>query len=158
MSGMIFGSTRMDAKVGVRPVPSRSTPPAVKTPERLAKAPERPERPERRVSDSASRQRIIDALAVCRVEVEMKLRGRNRASGKAGSLDGLREAVAQFAKVAASQNVPPERLLAMFKGMVGQVTDADRRPLDERNEIMTQLVQMAIESYYAERLSRAERE
>ena len=145
----------MGAKVGVRPVPSRSTPPAVKTPERLAKA---PERPERRVSDSASRQRISDALAICRVEVEVTLRGRKRASGKAGSLEVLRDAVAQFSKVAAGQNVPPERLLAMFKGMVGQVTDADRRPLDERNEIMTQLVQMAIESYYAERLSRAERE
>jgi len=120
----------------------------VKTPERLAKA---PERPERRVSDAASRQRISDALAICRAQVELALRGTKRAPGK-GMFDGLRDAVAQFAKVASRHNVPPERLLAMFKGMVGQVTDADRRPMDERAEIMQRLVQMAIESYYAERL------
>ena len=81
----------------------------------------------------------------------MSLRGSKRMPGK-GTLEGLRDAVAQFAKVASSLNVPPERLLAMFKAMVGQVTDADRRPMDERAEIMQRLVQMAIESYYAERL------
>ena len=128
-------------------------PPAVKTPDKVAKA---PERPERRVSDAASRQRISDALAICRVGVETTLRGRKRSPGKLAGDDSLRDAVGQFAKVASSHNVPPERLLAMFKGMVGSVNDADRRPVDERNEIMKQLVQMAIESYYAERLARGD--
>lgn len=137
---------------GAWPVPP-DPPPVVKTPERLAKA---PERPERRVSDAASRQRVSDALAVCRAEVEMALLGNKRMPGK-GTFEGLRGAVAQFAKVASTMNVPPERLLAMFKGMVGQVTDADRRPMDERAEIMQRLVQMAIESYYAERLQRGEK-
>ena len=138
---------------GIRPVPLLLSLPAVKTPEKVAKA---PERPERRVSDAASRQRISDALAVCRAEVEETLRARKRAPAKLATDESLRDAVARFAKVASAQGVPPERLLAMFKGMVGSVNDADRRPMDERTEIMKQLVQMAIESYYAERLIRGD--
>ena len=105
--------------------------------------------PDRRGSDSAAtRAALIEALARCRAELEARVPDAITGEFSVGALNLLREPIAEFAIVASREKLPPERALVMFKKMIGQLADIERCPVDQRETVHRQLVEMAIESYF----------
>ena len=105
--------------------------------------------PDRRGSDSAAtRTALIEALARCRAELEARVPDAITGEFSIGALNLLREPIAEFAIVASREKLPPERALVMFKKMIGQLADIERCPLEQRETVHRQLVEMAIESYF----------
>jgi hypothetical protein len=106
---------------------------------------------ERRTAESAAtREALIDALARCRSQLEARVPDAITGEFSVGALDSLREPVAEFALVACREKLPPERALVMFKKMIGQLADIERCPVERREILHRQLVEMAIESYFGE--------
>lgn len=106
---------------------------------------------DRRANDSAAtREALIDALARCRSELEARVPDAITGEFSVGALDSLRQPVAEFAVVACREKLPPERALVMFKKMIGQLSDIERCPVEQRDAVHRQLVEMAIESYFGE--------
>ena len=106
---------------------------------------------DRRGSDSAAtRAALVDALARCRAELEARVPDAITGEFSVGALDSLREPIIEFAGVASREKLPPERALVMFKKMIGQLADIERCPLEQREVVHRQLVEMAIESYFGE--------
>jgi hypothetical protein len=106
---------------------------------------------DRRAADSgATRETLSDALARCRCELEARVPDAITGQFNVGALATLREPIAEFATLACRENLPPERALVMFKRMIGQLTDIERCPLEQRETVHRQLVEMAIESYFGE--------
>ena len=107
--------------------------------------------PDRRGSDSAAtRAALIEALARCRAELEARVPDAITGEFSIGALNLLREPIAQFAIVASREKLPPERALVMFKKMIGQLADIERCPVEQRETVHRQLVEMAIESYFGQ--------
>lgn len=102
------------------------------------------------VSEKANRrnQRSRDALGQvlreCRRDLQQSL-------GDGASVSSVRPIVAGLASWAHDQEVPPERLLPVFKEMVADIPAFKTSDPQHRGELMVSLVQMAIEGYYAER-------
>lgn len=104
---------------------------------------------DRRGSDSATtRAALADALARCRAQLEARVPDAITGEFSIGALNLLREPIAEFALVASREKLPPERALVMFKKMIGQLADIERCPVDQRETVHRQLVEMAIESYF----------
>lgn len=104
---------------------------------------------DRRASDApATRATLALALARCREELEARVAAVVTGEFTIGALDSLREPVAAFAIVASREKLPPERALVMFKKMIGQLSDIERCPVEQRELMHRQLVEMAIESYF----------
>jgi hypothetical protein len=107
--------------------------------------------PDRRATDSAAtREALVDALARCRSELEARVPDVITGEFSIGALDTLRQPIAEFAVVACREKLPPERALVMFKRMIGQLADVERCPIDQRETVHRQLVEMAIESYFSD--------
>jgi hypothetical protein len=110
--------------------------------------------PDRRGLDSANtREALVDALARCRAELEARVPDAITGEFSVGALRTLREPIAEFAIVASREHLPPERALVMFKKMIGQLADIERCPVEQREVVHRQLVEMAIESYFGEQSS-----
>ena len=106
---------------------------------------------DRRGSESAAtRTALADALARCRAQLEARVPDAITGEFSVGALNMLREPVAEFALVASREKLPPERALVMFKKMIGQLADIERCPLEQREAMHRQLVEMAIESYFSD--------
>ena len=106
---------------------------------------------DRRAADSgATREALVDALARCRSELEARVPDAITGEFSLGALATLRQPIAEFAVVACRENLPPERALVMFKKMIGQLADIERCPVEQREVVHRQLVEMAIESYFGE--------
>ena len=106
---------------------------------------------DRRAFDSgATRETLTDALARCRSELEARVPDAITGEFTIGALDTLRQPIAEFAVVACREKLPPERALVMFKRMIGQLADIERCPIEQREIVHRQLVEMAIESYFGE--------
>ena len=106
---------------------------------------------DRRAFDSgATREALTDALARCRSELEARVPNAITGEFSIGALDTLRQPVAEFAILACREKLPPERALVMFKRMIGQLADIERCPVEQREMVHRQLVEMAIESYFGE--------
>jgi hypothetical protein len=107
--------------------------------------------PDRRASDSvATRDALAQALTRCRCELEARVPDVITGEFSIGAMDILRQPIAEFAVVACREKLPPERALVMFKRMIGQLADIERCPIDQRETVHRQLVEMAIESYFGE--------
>ena len=107
--------------------------------------------PDRRGSDSAAtRASLADALARCRTQLEARVPDLVTGEFSIGAFNVLREPIAEFALLASREKLPPERALVMFKKMIGQLAEIERCPLEQRELVHRQLVEMAIESYFGE--------
>ena len=107
---------------------------------------------DRRASGApTTREKLSDALARCREELEARVPDVITGEFSIGALASLREPVAEFALFASREQLPPERALVMFKRMIGQLSDIERCPVEQREMMHRQLVEMAIESYYGDR-------
>lgn len=107
---------------------------------------------DRRASDApATRATLADALARCRAELEVRVPDVVTGEFSIDALAALREPVAEFALVASREQLPPERALVMFKKMIGQLSDIERCPVEQRELVHRHLVEMAIQSYYGEK-------
>jgi hypothetical protein len=104
----------------------------------------------RSAGSNDSRDALVDALARCRSELETRVPDALTGEFSVGALNILREPVAAFAAVASREKLPPERALVMFKKMIGQLADIERCPLEQREVVHRQLVEMAIESYFTQ--------
>jgi hypothetical protein len=94
---------------------------------------------------SVHREEVLaDALALCREALEARF-------SEAATLETFRAPIFAFAKTAQREGVPPERALALFKGMMFHLPAAAWQPHDWRGDIMRQLVRMLIEDYYSRR-------
>lgn len=106
---------------------------------------------DRRASDAeTTRATLADALDRCRAELEVRVPGVLTGEFSIGALASLRDPVAQFAVVASREKLPPERALVMFKKMIGQLADIERCPVEQRELLHRQLVEMAIEAYFGD--------
>jgi hypothetical protein len=101
---------------------------------------------ERRIS--ADRSAFTVALDECRATLDTRLvaLGGNWSDGH--SSEEVRKAVRQLASKANGFNIPPERMIAVFKDMLKSLPAVDRSDPGSRSEITRQLVQVAIEAYY----------
>lgn len=97
-----------------------------------------------------TREALVEALARCRAELEARVPDAINSEFSIGALDTLREPIAEFAVIAFREKLPPERTLVMFKKMIGQLADIERCPIEQREIVHRQLVEMAIESYFGE--------
>jgi hypothetical protein len=105
--------------------------------------------PDRRgLHSDITRETLVDALARCRAELEARVPDAITGEFSVRHLNSLREPIAEFAILASRENLPPERTLVMFKKMIGQLADIERCPVDQREVVHRQLVEMAIESYF----------
>src|SRR2546430_7870091 len=100
---------------------------------------ERVDRRQRGVS--LGRNSFSIALKACRDTLEDQ-------AGLEFSAESCRSSVAAFATQAHKEDIPPERALAVFKDMLFQLPAFRRVPPDRRIDVMQQLVQVAIDSYY----------
>lgn len=104
---------------------------------------------DRRAPGSAeSRASVSNALDRCRSELTLRVHSARTEPG-AGALHALREPIAEFTLVAAREKMPPERVLVIFKKMIGELTDLRGLSPEKRGDLQRQLVELAIESYYA---------
>lgn len=62
--------------------------------------------------------------------------------------DGIDDAVSVLARSAASQRVPPERVLAAFKQMVTHLPSVARQSADVRGSVVRELTHLIIDAYY----------
>jgi hypothetical protein len=92
----------------------------------------------RRASRRAATAR---ALTECRVALAAYAAAEN-------PVGAVQEFVRSFALLARREELPPERVLAMFKSMVHGVIKTGDRHVGERAEIMRALVKVAIDAYY----------
>jgi hypothetical protein len=97
---------------------------------------------DRRSSSTSTRASLADSLSICREALEVRF-------AQAATLDAFRDPILAFAKAAQREGVPPERTLALFKGMVFQLPASAWQPPDWRGDIIRQLVRMLIEDYYS---------
>lgn len=104
---------------------------------------------DRRASGSTgSRASVSDALARCRAELTLRVHSSLTEPGS-DALHLLREPIAEFTVLAAREKIPPERALVMFKKMIGELADLRGLSPEKRADLQRQLVELAIESYYA---------
>jgi hypothetical protein len=95
--------------------------------------------PDRR--SPVKRDDFSDALANCRVALDRRLA---RSDGHVG----LRDQIADFAHTARRLEVPPERLLVVFKTMVSRLPAVERKPVDLRNDFMNAATAALIDAYF----------
>jgi hypothetical protein len=100
------------------------------------------EQQERDQRASTATDALSSALANCQRELEIRLDGQ-------WSYESLRRPIATFASVAARQEIPPERVLALFKSMVFRLPPVLRRNPEARDEMVSAVVTMAIQAYYS---------
>lgn len=104
---------------------------------------------DRRASGSVEARLFVDkALARCRAELTLRVASAHNDPDPA-QLQRLRAPIADFTRTAAGENIPPERALVMFKKMIGEIADLRGLPPEERDTVQRQLIEIAIESYYA---------
>lgn len=65
------------------------------------------------------------------------------------SVERMREPIVAFATAAREEGFPPERALALFKDTLNRVSAMRHRDIDERTQLVSALVSMSIEAYYA---------
>jgi hypothetical protein len=94
-----------------------------------------------------ARASVTDALTRCRDELTDRVAA-TRDGPERDVIDFLRGPVADFTRTAASEDIPPERALVMFKRMIGEIADFRGLPPDQRDGLQRQLIELAIESYY----------
>lgn len=84
------------------------------------------------------------------VECRTHLAGALLADGDhlVAATDGIRRAVLRLARDAATQRVPPERVLAAFKQMVKDLPDVASRPAGVRGLVARELTHVLIDAYY----------
>ena len=94
--------------------------------------------------EAVLRARLIEAVDRCRFVLieEHATLDHERDS------DAVRKSIATLADFANHEEVPPERLLAVFKGMVQQLPPVAGRTVDVRNAITRRIVHMLIEAYF----------
>ena len=102
----------------------------------------------RATGSTESRASVADALARCRAELTLRVHSSLAEAGPE-LLPALREPIAAFTVLAARERIPPERALIMFKKMIGELADLRGLPPEQRADLQRQLVELAIESYYA---------
>jgi hypothetical protein len=90
---------------------------------------------------TASRLLLDAALAECR----LGLKGR---VGGTTVDDTTRACASTFVNAARKLNVPPERVLVIFKNMILELPEVSRLRADERMETTRMFVQIAIDVYY----------
>lgn len=93
---------------------------------------------------ASGRSALSEALWVCREALEVRF-------AQAATLDAFRDPIAAFAETARREGLPPERALALFKGMAFHLPAVTWQPPNWRGDIMRQLIQMLIEDYYNRR-------
>lgn len=104
---------------------------------------------DRRASGSAEARMFADkALARCRAELTLRV-ATARNDPDSTLIQRLRAPIAEFTRTAAGENIPPERALVMFKKMIAEIADLRGLPPEERDTMLRQLIEIAIESYYA---------
>lgn len=81
------------------------------------------------------------ALTECRAALQSDLSGAER-NGRLG------EAIRSMAHLARREEMPPERVLSLFKQMAHGVVSATPHDAMERGEILRSLTQIAIDAYY----------
>jgi hypothetical protein len=109
-----------------------------------------PEIVERR--NSADRVTFANALAVCRRALDDVLEPLDGQGARAASVSfsaQVSDAVRDLARDARGRNIPPERLIALFKSVIKSLPAIERHDPETRNEVARRLVQVAIEAYYS---------
>jgi hypothetical protein len=101
---------------------------------------------ERRIS--ADRSAFTVALGECRAALDARLVALGGHWSDGHSSEEVRGAVRALAAKANGFNIPPERMIAVFKEMLKTLPAIDRSDPGARAEITRQLVQVAIEGYY----------
>lgn len=96
---------------------------------------------------SPGRAAFKDALDACRARLA-ELLPEDGDAAAAISNDDIRDAVSVVAQRAASQRVPPQRVLAAFKQMVTQMPHVERHAVDVRGSLVRELTQLVIDAYY----------
>lgn len=96
---------------------------------------------------SPGREAFNDALAACRVCLTDLLHGDGDMVARLSG-DGIDDAVSVLARSAASQRVPPERVLAAFKQMVTHLPSVARQSADVRGSVVRELTHLIIDAYY----------
>jgi hypothetical protein len=102
----------------------------------------------RATGSTESRASVSDALVRCRAELTLRVHSSLTEPGF-DALHLLREPIAEFTVLAAREKIPPERALVMFKKMIGELADLRGLSPEKRDDLQRQLVELAIESYYA---------
>jgi hypothetical protein len=92
---------------------------------------------------------VARALGACRARLEVSLSGLQEDLPRRGALDGLQSAVAGFASLTRRLDMPPERVIVLFKRMVRDLAAIQRWRSTEREALTGELVQVMIEAYYA---------
>ena len=99
----------------------------------------------------AARTAVAEALSVCREQLAVSLSQLREDSPRERAMDSLRSAIAEFARVTRRIDMPPERVIVVFKMMVRDLSPIQPWRVTERDELTGELVQMMIEAYYAGR-------
>lgn len=94
---------------------------------------------------------VAEALSVCREHLAVSLTRLREDSPRERAMDSLRSAIAEFARVTRRIDMPPERVIVVFKLMVRDLSPIQPWRVTARDALTSQLVEMMIEAYYAGR-------
>lgn len=98
---------------------------------------------------TANDLQVARALGACRARLETSLSVLREDLPRRGALEALQGAVAGFASLTRRLDMPPERVIVLFKRMVRDLAAIQQWRTTEREALTGELVQIMIEAYYA---------